>query len=376
MEILVIPDSFKGSLSAMEVAQVMAKTVKKVFPSSNCLSIPFSDGGEGALNVLASNIKGTFVECSTYDALKRPIKATYFTFENQKSVWIELSQTAGITQLKQSELQPLKTSTWGTGKMIKDALSVGCKTIYLGIGGSATQDLGTGIISALGGRFLDENDKELPEGGGELYRLKKIDLSNLSKKAIQCKWVIACDVQNPLTGKRGTAKIYAKQKGASDKDIELLEKGGRRFIKVVKKEFGIDINTLKFGGAAGGVGAGLYALLNASLENGFEILAELIGLSKKMTKMDLILTGEGSFDKQSFFGKLPAQVATLSQKKGVPCLIIVGKAIVKKIEGLNMCKIIECKPADSSIDEAMKNAKINLEQTITKELYQIKNNKT
>ena len=374
MEILVIPDSFKGSLSAIEVAHVMAKTVKKVFPSSNCLSIPFSDGGEGALNVLASNIKGTFVECSTYDALKRPIKAPYFSFKNQKSVWIELSQTAGITQLKQSELQPLKTSTWGAGKMIEDALSIGCKTIYLGIGGSATQDLGTGIISALGGRFLDENDEELPEGGGELYRLKKIDLSNLSKKAIQCKWVIACDVHNPLIGKSGTAKIYAKQKGASDKDVELLEKGGRRFIDVVKKEFGIDINILKFGGAAGGVGAGLHALLNARLENGFEILAEQIGLSKKMTKMDLILTGEGCFDKQSFFGKLPAQVATLSQKKGVPCLIIVGKARVKKIEGLNMCKIIECTPADSSIDEAMKNAKINLEQTITKELYQIKNN--
>ncbi|MAC93664.1 MAG: hypothetical protein CMC01_08225, partial [Flavobacteriaceae bacterium] len=163
---------------------------------------------------------------------------------------------------------------------------------------------------------------------------------------------------------------------ASDKDVELLEKGGRRFIKVVKKEFGIDINTLKYGGAAGGVGAGLYALLNASLKNGFEILAERIGLGEKMTKMDLILTGEGSFDKQSFFGKLPTQVATLSQKKGVPCLIIVGKARVKKIEGLNMCKIIECTPADSSIDEAMKNAKINLEQTITKELYQIKNNKS
>ena len=374
MEILVIPDSFKGSLSAVEVAEIMAKTVKKVFPSSNCLSIPFSDGGEGALNVLGSNVKGTFLECSTYDALKRPIKAPYFTFENRKSVWIELSQTAGITQLKSSELQPLRTSTWGTGKMIKDAINNGCKTIYLGIGGSATQDLGTGIISALGGRFLDKNDKELPEGGGELYRLKKIDLSNLSKKAIKCKWIIACDVQNPLIGENGTAMVYAKQKGASDKDAELLEKGGIKFTEVVKKEFGIDINKLKGGGAAGGVGAGLYALLNARLENGFEILAEKIGLSEKMTKMDLILTGEGSFDKQSLFGKLPIQVATLSQKKGVPCLIIVGKAKVKKIDGLNLCKIIDCTPADISIDEAMKNAKINLEQAIKKELYQIKNN--
>jgi len=372
MEILVIPDSFKGSLSALEVANIMVKAVKKILPKSKCLSMPFSDGGEGAIDVLASNADGTVEECLCYDALQRPIKASYFRFKNKNSFWVELSQTAGITNLKKSELQPLKTSTWGTGKMINHALSLGCKTIYLGIGGSATQDLGAGIISALGGRFLDDNNNELPQGGGELYRLKKIDLSNLNPKALECNWVVACDVQNPLLGINGTAHTYAKQKGASAQDIEQLERGGKRFVEVINKEFGVNINELLGGGAAGGVSAGLHALLNARLENGFELLAKLTGLEDQMSKMDLVLTGEGSFDKQSLFGKLPIQLATISQKTEIPCLIFAGKAKVKEIEGFNLCKIVDCTPAESSVDEAMKNAKHNLEQAIMRELSLIK----
>ena len=372
MEILVIPDSFKGSLSAVEVANIMVKAVKKILPKSKCLSMPFSDGGEGAITVLESNIKGSLKECFCCDALQRPIKASYFRFKNKNSVWIELSQTAGITKLKKSELQPLKTSTWGTGKMINHALSLGCKNIYLGIGGSATQDLGTGIISALGGRFLDENNKELPQGGGELYRLKKIDLSNINPKALKCNWVVACDVENPLLGINGTAHTYAKQKGASAQDIEQLERGGRQFAKVISKEFGVNINKFMGGGAAGGVSAGLHALLNARLENGFELLAKLTGLDEQISKMDLVLTGEGSFDKQSLFGKLPIQLATLSQKTEIPCLIFAGRAKIKKIEGFNLCKVIDCTPAESSVDDAMKNAENNLEQAIINELSLIK----
>src|SRR6056300_1869670 len=153
--------------------------------------------------------------CSTNDALFRPIEAPYFLFQNQKEAWIELSQTAGLIQLKKTALQPLEASTWGTGKMIKHALDNGCEKIYLGLGGSATQDLGTGIIAALGGRFLDQNGKELPPGGGALTRITKIDLSQLNPKASRAQWILACDVTNPLLGKNGTAHTYAKQKGAS-----------------------------------------------------------------------------------------------------------------------------------------------------------------
>ena len=372
MEILIIPDSFKGSLTAKEVAQLMEYTVKAVFPESKCTSMPFSDGGEGALTVLQRHSKGELIKCIGYDALRRPIKAPYFLFQNKKEVWIELSQTAGLTLLDKTDLDPLNTSTWGTGKMIEHALENGSEKIYLGIGGSATQDLGTGIITALGGRFLDKHDKELPLGGGALYRLKKIDLSNLNAKALQAEWVIACDVQNPLLGKEGTAHTYAKQKGASPSDIDRLEQGGICFAKVVKKQFGIEIHNLVGGGAAGGVSAGLFALLNACLTEGFELLAQHAGLKDKISKFDLILTGEGSFDEQSLYGKLPIQVAALAEKSNIPTLIVAGFSKMKTLKNLNQCKIINTTPPGVAVENAIENAEKNLRSALTKELEFIK----
>jgi glycerate kinase len=204
--------------------------------------------------------------------------------------------------------------------------------------------------------------------------LNKIDLSNLNPNALLCSWIIACDVQNPLLGKNGTAHTYARQKGASNQNIEQLEKGGKKFAKVVKKQFGIDLKTLEGGGAAGGVSAGLFALLNACIKNGFDLLAQLTDLRYRISNTDLILTGEGSFDKQSLFGKLPLQIASISQEAGVKCLLVAGKAKVKKVKGLPLCKIVACTPPESSIVEAMENAKINLERTLIQELQLMKTN--
>ena len=373
MNVLIIPDSFKGSLSAAEVAGIMEKTVLKVFPKSKCMSMPFSDGGEGALFTLKSNADGSLIKSKTTDALKRPISAPYFIFKDQKTAWIELSQTAGLTQLKKEERNPLITSTWGTGLMILEALEQGCETIYLGIGGSATQDIGTGIIQALGGLFLDIKGNELSSGGGELYRLNKIDLSGLHPQALKCKWIIACDVQNTLIGKNGTAYTYAKQKGASNNDIEQLEKGGIRFAEIVQRQFGIDVSNIKGGGAAGGVGAGLMGLLGASLEKGFDLLASLTGLSNIIPSMDLILTGEGSFDEQSLYCKLPIQVATLAHENKIPVFILTGKAKINELKQLPNCKIIDCTPAGMTLDIAMANAAQNLEQALLGGLQSITN---
>jgi len=372
VKILIIPDSFKGSLSAKEVAQLMEQCVKAVFPESESVSMPFSDGGEGALTVLQTHSTGQLIKCSAYDALQKPIEASYFFFQNKNEVWIELSQTAGLTLLNKTDLDPLNASTWGTGKMIEHALDKGNKKIYLGIGGSATQDLGTGIITALGGRFLDENDKELPLGGGALYRLKKIDLSNLNARALQAQWVIACDVQNPLLGKEGTAHTYAKQKGASPSDIDRLEQGGNCFAEVVKNQFGIEIRNLTGGGAAGGVSAGLFALLNASLTNGFELLAQQTGLKDKISKFDFILTGEGSFDEQSLYGKLPIQVARLAEKSNIPTLIVAGFSKMKSLKHLAHCTIINTTPPGVAVEKAIENAEKNLRSALTKELEFIK----
>ena len=372
MKVLIIPDSFKGSLTATEVSEIMVNSIQSVFPNSNTLSFPFSDGGEGALTVLKTHVKGKLKVCKATDALKRPLDAPYFLFHDQKRAWIELSQTAGLTQLHETERNALTTTTWGTGKMIENALDKGCETIYLGIGGSATQDLGTGIISALGGRFLDQNARELPFGGGELHRLQKIDLRKLNPKAKNCNWIIACDVENPLLGKQGTAHTYAKQKGASQKDIEKLEKGGVRFAEIVKKQFEIDLGPVKGGGAAGGVGAGLFGLLGARIENGFELLAELSGLKNHLTNMDLILTGEGSFDQQSLFGKLPIQVAKLANKEEIQTLIVAGNAKLEKLKDMPYCKILNCTPDGIPINEALKNAESNLKNTLVKELKNLK----
>ncbi|MEL0073854.1 MAG: glycerate kinase [Flavobacteriaceae bacterium] len=360
MDVLIIPDSFKGSLTASEVSRVMEAALKKVFPSCNTRLMPFSDGGEGALAVLQKHAKGTRIDCATTDALARPIKAPYFAFSDQKSAWVELSQTAGLAQLKKEERNPLITSTRGTGKMIRQLLEKNLSKIYIGIGGSATQDLGTGILSELGVRFLDEQGKVLPPGGGELYRLAQIDLRFLNKKALHTEWIVACDVQNPLLGKAGTAHTYAQQKGASAKEIDQLERGGVRFAEVVQKQLQIDLSTLKGGGAAGGVSAGLYALLNAQLVQGFELLATATGLKKILPKFDLVLTGEGRFDEQSLFGKLPIQVAIIAKQEKIPTIVFAGHTHMKTIPDFPNCTLVNTTPPSMSPEKAMLNAEKNL----------------
>ena len=373
MNVLIIPDSFKGSLTAIQVANIMKKVTKRVFPKSKCILMPFSDAGEGALSLLEENGNGKLVNCYTSDALERKLKAPYFLFDKGKSAWIELSQSAGITRLKKHELNPLITSTLGTGQMINHALNLGCENIYLGIGGSATHDLGSGIITALGGRLLDKNGKQLSPGGGALSELNQIDISNLDPRINQTDLTVACDVQNPLTGANGAAYTYAKQKGASKKVIEKLENSSKVFSKVVYNQFNIEIENLKGGGAAGGVGSGLFGVFNAKIENGFQLLAKKTDLSRQINTIDLVLTGEGHFDKQSSFGKLPFQVAKLAVKKNIPTLIIAGKASIKKIPRMPNVKIFETKPKEMSLESAMKFASINLDKKLNDILIQLKN---
>lgn len=375
MNILIVPDSYKGCMSSKEVAIIMENVVKKVFTNCNCKLLPFSDGGEGALKVLEENIDGEMISCKVTDALFRPIEANYYCFQEKTSAWIELSQTAGLNQLAYNEYNPLITSTWGTGKMIDDALNKGVNKIYLGVGGSATHDFGTGIISALNGQFLDKKNNRLISGGGGLLQLNRIDLSNIDPRVGNTKFIVAYDVKNPLLGNDGAAITYAEQKGANPEMINQLELAGKHFTKLVLNQFGIDVGSKTGGGAAGGVSAGLYGLLNAELENGFDLLAGFTGLRKQINEMDLVITGEGNFDNQSLFGKLPFKVAQLTEPKKIPTIIMAGQTSIYKIPNMPHVKIYKTKPEKISLEKALKNAPQNLEIKLHEVLKQFNNNK-
>ena len=374
MNILIIPDSFKESLTAKEVAKIMEKKVTQIFPKSTSHIIPFSDGGEGALNVLEDHASGTLVNCEAQDALGNYIKVSYFLFKKENSAWIELSKTSGLTKTKKKDRNPLKTSTIGAGKVIVDALNRGCSTIYLGIGGSATHDLGTGIMHALGAKLIDSKGKEVFPNGENLINIESIDLSKMDPKVFETKFIIACDVQNSLLGRNGSAHTYAKQKGASQEMINQLERGGRNFTNVVERQFGKRIDQISGGGAAGGVSAGLFGVFNAKLEEGFELLAKQTNLKRILKEMDLVLTGEGNFDAQSIYGKLPYKIAQLTKKYNIPTLLFAGKAGLKKVSGFPQLKIYETIPKNTSLEDAMQQATENLSASLERVLNDYKRN--
>lgn len=366
MNVLIIPDSFKGSLSATEVSKEINKTVKKIIPTSIVKELPFSDGGEGALDFLKKNKKGKLIQSQTFDPLGRKIIAPFFLFDDKKTAWVELSQASGINLLKKSELNPIKTSTFGTGILIKKALDMGCEKIYLGIGGSSTHDLGSGIFVAIGGKLLDKNKNEIPLGGGALKKCAEINVESLHHKINKAQIIIASDVNNPLIGENGAAKIYSKQKGASEKQIIELEKNSIYFSSLIQKFNSKEISSIKGGGAAGGTGSGLYGLINSKINNGFDILKRISGLEKIIRESNLVITGEGHFDNQSLNGKLPIRIAEITSKYKIPTIILTGKKSVdeKKLKNLDL-KVYSINPNKISFEKAFKQTRKNISIKIT-----------
>jgi glycerate kinase len=321
MRILIIPDSFKESLTANEVSQAIHRGIIDVLPNAEVVKIPFSDGGEGAIEVLMEYSNGELVHCITENALGEKCAGKYFLFKEKKAAWIELSQASGLAQINPEKRDILRASTYGTGLLIKDALSKGCKEIILGVGGSATNDGGAGIFEALGGQLLDHQGNKLERGGGSLNILESIIPLSISK---DIKWRVACDVKNKLLGNYGSTTVYGPQKGAGLDEVKLLEKSLAKFAKVLEKHFRRPITKIEGGGAAGGAAAGMHGFFNASLESGFSLLARMINLENKIKKADLIFTAEGRIDKQSTEGKLTGSVARLAKKNNVPVIGLAG----------------------------------------------------
>jgi len=324
MKIIIAPDSFKGSLSALEVCENIEKGIRRVFDNAEIVKVPMADGGEGTVQSLVDATAGKLINLKVKDPLMRSINAFYGILGDGNTAVIEMAAASGITLLSKEERNPMKTTTYGTGQIIKHALDMGCRNFIIGIGGSATNDGGAGMLHALGVKLLDKKGYEIDFGGGNLDKLYVIDLSEIDLRLKLCNIVAACDVDNPLCGDKGASNIFGPQKGANENMIITLDENLSHYADMVEKYLGISIRDYPGAGAAGGLGGGLLAFLNAKLLPGINIVIETAALEDKLKDADLVITGEGMIDYQTQYGKTPFGVAKLAKKYNIPVIAIAG----------------------------------------------------
>lgn len=324
MKIVVAPDSFKGSLEAAEVADCIEIGIRKVFNEAEIIKVPMADGGEGTVKTLVKSTGGEIIKVRALGPLLNSVEAYYGVLGDNRTAVIEMATASGLPLVSLEEKNPLITSTYGTGELIKHALEYGCRKIIVGIGGSATNDGGAGMARALGIRFLDKAGMELSDGGGGLSELVDIDMSCLDARLKETEILVACDVNNPLCGENGASYVYAPQKGANQEMVKILDNSLRHFGNIVEEKLGIKIMEESGTGAAGGLGFGMKAFLGAGLKKGIEIVIEAAKLEDKLKDADLVITGEGRMDNQTFNGKTPYGVAMLAKKKNIPVIGIAG----------------------------------------------------
>jgi len=367
MRVLVAPDSFKECMSATEVAAAISKGILEVMPKAEVFKIPISDGGEGVLEAVKHGVEIELVSVTVFDPLLRPIEATYGILENTKTAIVEMAKASGLELLSEHEKNPLVTSTYGTGQLIMHALDKGCNKIIIGIGGSATNDGGTGMIRALGGKFLNANGEELKDGGGHLKELAHIDLSHLDKRIRDCEVQVACDVSNPLVGRHGASWVYGAQKGGSEADLAFLDKNLRHYASIIKKDLGKDIVVVPGAGAAGGTGAALMVFLNGVLVNGIELILKTIGIEAYLKEADLVITGEGKIDAQTLNGKTIMGIAAMAKKHNVPVIVLTGKIgdNIEDIYSIGVNAIFSIVNRPMALSEAICEAPLLIQQCTT-----------
>ena len=355
MKIVLAIDSFKGSLTSEEAGKAAAERIKDIYPNCTTEVIPISDGGEGMLNIMLNTQKVRLQYIKVHNPCMDPITTFYGISLDGKTAFIESANASGLPLIKKSQQNPMKTTTYGTGELIRDALEKGCTQFIIGIGGSATNDAGTGLLQALGFRFLDSQGKELGLGGRILQHITSIDSTHIHPLLKNAHFTIACDVQNPFYGPNGAAQIYAKQKGADDAMIIELDKGMYAFAKVIKGKTGKDIHSVPGSGAAGGMGGGLIAFLNAQLKEGAELLLDAVHFEERITDANLIITGEGRIDKQSLMGKIPGKILQMGQNKNIPVIAIAGCiSDYADLKNAGFAAIYTTKPASMPLEEAMR----------------------
>lgn len=355
MKILIAPDKFKGSLSATQVCEAIEEGILKNIPNSEITKMPLADGGEGSLLALENTIKFKRIYLDVKNPLYKTIKTFYGLLNG--TAYIEMSSASGLQLLKPSEYSAMNTSTYGTGEMILDALNKGAKKIYLFIGGSATNDAGVGMAAALGYKLLDSTGSELEPSGANLIKISEIDCSK-AKSFDGIEFNILTDVNNKLFGLNGAAHIFAKQKGASSHEIIHLDKGLKNISKIWEKKFNKKVHNINGSGAAGGLGAGAIVFCNGKIKSGLSIIFELVKLDELVQKADLVISGEGLLDQQTFSGKVIKGVSEICYKKNKPFGILCGDLSLSKSqqELLNTVFIKSIKTKKMSAKESMKNA--------------------
>jgi len=355
MKIVIAPQEFKGSLSAVQVAQAMAEGLGRALPDATLELVPMADGGPGTVEaVVAAAKNGRRMTAAAHDALGRPLQAAWGLIDDGTAV-IEMAAASGLTLLAEDERDPRIASTYGTGELIRVALDAGCPRIIVGIGGSSTNDGGAGMAQALGARLLDDAGQDLPPGGAALARLARIDPSGLDPRLGQCRVLAATDVFNRLCGPEGASLLYGPQKGATPEVAQELDAALRRYAQIIERDLGVSVLDLAGAGAAGGLGGGLAAFLGAELVLGAQLVAEAVGLKQKLKGADLALNGQGRLDAQTSFGKAPWEVARLAKGCGLPVIAIAGSLADDRRPALGEAfdAVVAITPRAMSVGEAM-----------------------
>ena len=323
MKFLFASDSFKGTLSSKRTAELLAQAASEIFPGCEYSSIEVADGGEGTTDAVLSAVNGEKIAVSVHGPLWEEISAYYGKLDDRRAV-MEMAAASGLPLVPSEQRDPRKTTSYGTGEMIADALGKGFRDISIAIGGSATNDGGIGCMRALGVRFLDENGQELSGCGADLAEIRSIDVSGLDPRVKECKFTVMCDVTNPLCGEKGATHTFGKQKGGTPEILEELEKGMCNYRDILKNQFGVNMDEVPGAGAAGGLGAALMVFLNGTLKSGIETVLDLVEFDRKLEGVSLVVTGEGTTDWQSVFGKVMQGVGVHCRKAGIPAVAVVG----------------------------------------------------
>ena len=324
MNILVAPQEFKGSISALAAAEAAKTGILRVFPQAEVVLCPVADGGDGTLETLVEVSGGEVKTCSVQNPIGETIQAQWGAMGDGVTAVIEMARTSGLALLSLDERDPLNASTYGLGQAISEALDEGFRKFIVGIGGSATNDAGAGMAQALGANLLDDRGNTISFGGAALASLQTVDISNMDSRIKDSKFLVACDVSNPLTGEEGASAVYGPQKGATPEMVKRLDDALSNFATVVKKDLKKDVSEMSGAGAAGGLGAGMMAFMGAELKAGVDIVLDTVNLRDKLSSVDLVITGEGGMDFQTIYNKAPIGVARIASEHNIPTIAIAG----------------------------------------------------